>query len=55
MFSKEDEAMHKGLMKLLEEASFNLKAREVRAFLAVFEWTKNLPEKMKKKDQSGNK
>lgn len=43
MFTKEDEALHKGLMKLLDEASFTLKAREVRAFLLVYEWTKELP------------
>ena len=48
---KEDEALHKGLMKLLDEASFNLRAREVRAFLVIYEWTKNLPQKLKDKKE----
>ena len=47
MFDEKDKAFHKGLMKLLDEASFDLKAREVRAFLAVYDWAKNLPEKFK--------
>lgn len=58
MFTKEDEALHKGLMKLLDEASFSLKAREVRAFLAVYEWARTLNNKptiTPKKDKRGNK
>lgn len=46
MFTDEDKALHKGLMKLLDEASFSLQAREVRAFLVIYEWTKNLPNKV---------
>lgn len=47
MFSKEDEIFHKGLMKLLDEATFPIKAREAKAFLAVYEWTRNLPNRKK--------
>lgn len=60
MFEEKDKAFHKGLMKLLDEASFDLKAREVRAFLAVYEWARTLPEKMneppkkKTRNKSGN-
>lgn len=45
MFSKEDEALHKGLMKLLDESTFHLQAREVKAFLVIYDWAKNLPNK----------
>ena len=43
MFTKEDIALHRGLMKLLDEATFPLKAREARAFLVIYEWARNLP------------
>lgn len=56
MFTKEDKVLHKGLMKLLDEATFPLKAREAKAFLVIYEWTKNLPERDKiKKVDSGPK
>ncbi len=61
MFTKEDEALHKGLMKLLDEGTFHLQAREVKAFLVVYDWVKNLPQKSKqplikqKRKLSGNK
>ena len=58
MFTKEDEALHKGLMKLLEEGTFHLHAREVKAFLVIYDWAKNLPNKYKiveKKKANGNK
>lgn len=42
MFTKEDEALHKGLMKLLDEGTFHLQAREVKAFLVIYDWAKNL-------------
>ena len=53
--NKEDVAFHKALMKLLDEATFNLKAREVKAFLAVYEWASGLPLKMKSKDEVTDK
>ena len=43
----QDKAMHRGLMKLLDEADFTLKAREVAAFIQIYNWTKELPNKMK--------
>lgn len=51
MFSKEDEAMHKGLMKLLDESTFRLQAREVKAFLVIYDWVKHLPVKMKEQEK----
>lgn len=56
--TKEDAALHKGLMKLLDEAEFRLQAREVRAFLVIYDWAKNLPAKLTpqpiKKAKRGN-
>lgn len=42
-FSERDILFHKGLMKLLDEARFDLKAREVGAFIQVYNWAKDLP------------
>ena len=42
-----DKAMHRGLMKLLDEASYTLKAREVPAFIQIYNWVKNLPKESK--------
>lgn len=58
MFTKDDAALHKGLMKLLDEATFPLKAREAKAFLVIYEWANNLPNKMQpkiKEKKNGNK
>jgi hypothetical protein len=60
MFTKEDEALHKGLMKLLDEGTFHLQAREVKAFLVIYDWVKKLPQKSQpmikvKKDKNGIK
>lgn len=44
--TKEDMALHAGLMKLLDEATFPLRAREAKAFLVVYDWAKRLPEKL---------
>ncbi len=44
--TKEDLAYHKALMKLLDEATYSLKAREVAAFAHVYNWAKDLPNKM---------
>lgn len=35
--------MHQALMKLLNEATFSFKAREVPTFLKVYEWARELP------------
>ena len=43
MFTDQDVAIHKGLMKLLDEATFPLKAREVESFRVVYNWAKSLP------------
>lgn len=42
-----DLLIHKGLIKILDDATFQLKAREVAAFLEVYKWVKELPEKFK--------
>ncbi len=61
MFSKEDEVLHKGLMKLLDDATFHLQAREVKAFLVIYDWVKNLPRReeqpkiKQKRNTSGHK
>lgn len=44
--TEQDKAMHKGLMKLLNEATFPLQAREVAAFGRVYSWVCDLPERM---------
>jgi hypothetical protein len=33
-----DKAMHKGLMKILDDGTFELKAREVPAFIKIYNW-----------------
>jgi hypothetical protein len=59
--AKNDEAMHTGLMKLLDEGTFELKAREVPAFIQVYNWTKALDfsekeeVKEEKKEEKPNK
>lgn len=35
------QAMHKGLMKILEDGTFPLKIREVAAFHTIYQWAKN--------------
>lgn len=55
MFTEQDKALHRGLMKLLDEATFPLKAREAKAFLAIYDWAKNLPNKKPKKVERGSK
>jgi len=42
MFTEKDRALHKGLMKILDEGSFTLKAREVAAFIEIYRWAKEL-------------
>jgi hypothetical protein len=47
--NKEDLVYHKALMKLLDEATFELKAREVGAYVSVYNWAKNIPNKLQTK------
>jgi hypothetical protein len=47
-------------MKLLDEATFHLEAREVKSFLVIYDWAKRLPETanakpVKKKATRGSK
>lgn len=37
-----NKALHAGLMKILNEATFSLRAREVTSFGAVYNWAKDL-------------
>ena len=46
MFNKKDKAMHRGLMKLLQDGTFPMKVREVPAFSEIFDWATNLPKEM---------
>lgn len=59
MFTEKDKALHKGLMKLLEEGSFTLKAKEIAAFAEIYGWAKRLMDKpsgatLKPKKTKGN-
>jgi len=49
MLTEKDIALHKGLMKLLNEASFVLKAREVIAFSDIYAWTNSIPKRLAEK------
>lgn len=56
VFSEKDKAFHKGLIKLLDEGTFQLKAREVQAFALIYKWVieldkpqENVLPKVKKK------
>ena len=39
----QDKAYHQALIKLLNEGTFELKAREVPAFLKVYQWVQDMP------------
>lgn len=42
-----DQALAKGLIKMLDEATFPLKAREVASFAAIYNWVRDeLPLKL---------
>lgn len=45
VFDEKDKALHKGLMKILDEGTFQLKAREVSAFAAIYNWAKSLEQR----------
>lgn len=53
--NKENLALHKGLMKILSEATFELKAREVASFAKVYEWANKLPDEFIEKKQTKKK
>ena len=40
---KKDLIMHQALMKVLNDGTFELKAREVPKFLEVYTWATNIP------------
>ena len=42
MLNPKDRALHAGLIKILDDATFPLKAREVQAFAQVYAWAKAL-------------
>lgn len=48
MFKQEDLLLLKGLEKILNEATFPLKKREVAAFVAIMKWVEDLEENIKK-------
>ena len=50
-----DKALHAGLMKLLNEATFSLKAKEVNSFMAVYNWSKEIPEMISDKKKPAQK
>jgi hypothetical protein len=41
--TERDKIMHKALLKVLAEADFTLKAREVGTFLQVYNWVQKMP------------
>ena len=47
----QDKAMQKGLIKILNDGTFSLKAREVRAFLEVVGWVNDLDKNFVRKPQ----
>jgi len=48
MFEEKDRAMLRGLNKILEDATFPLKKREVQSFAMVMGWVKDLDLRMAK-------
>jgi hypothetical protein len=43
--------LHQALIKVLNEGTFSLKAREVPAFLEVYRWVQALPDKINQKSE----
>ncbi len=50
--TKEELALHKGLLKILDEGTFSLKAREMPAFLKIYDWVKSMPDKKPSKKKA---
>jgi hypothetical protein len=46
---EKDLALHKGLMKILNDGDFTLKVREVPTFVKVYEWANQLPQHFTRK------
>lgn len=53
--TEQDKALHKALIKILNDGSFELKAREIQAFLNVYNWVVDLPKLIDKKDKDACK
>lgn len=45
MIDEKEMGLHAGLMKLLDEGTFELKAKEVPAFIQIYNWFKSLPDR----------
>jgi len=43
-----DKIMHKALIKILNDADFTLKMREVSTFIEVYKWVQEMPQNWKK-------
>lgn len=49
--NNENRALHGALLKILNEATFPLQAKEVNAFVRVYQWVKDMPENFVEKPQ----
>lgn len=54
-FSNDDKKLHKELLKLLQEGTFELKGKSTPAFIHIYNWTKDLGERFNKKSSSKKK
>ena len=54
VFDKSDRACVAGLIKIMDEATYPLKKKEMAAFLTVVNWVGTLKEKMEKCDALGS-
>jgi len=48
MINDSDKALHKALMKILDEGTFSLKVREVPAFIKVYNWVSGMADEQPK-------
>lgn len=49
--NEQNRALHRALLKILNEATFPLQAKEVNAFIKVYDWVKNMPDTFVEKPQ----
>lgn len=49
--NEQNRALHRALTKLLNEATFPLQAKEVNAFIKVYDWVKTMPDQFVEKPQ----
>lgn len=49
MLNEKDQALHKGLMKLLDNATFPLTAKEVNSFALIHTWARTIPQNLNSK------